>query len=245
MEFGDYVIFVDESGDHSLSSIDDSYPIFVLDFCIFRKDHYINDIVPRIEAFKFKHFGHDIVVLHERDIRKQSPPFVFLKDPQRRDSFMRDLSALIDQARFTLVATVIDKKAKLAQYSRPENPYDLALLHCMEQAHGFLESKGHHAKTTHVIVERRGRREDAELEFVFRRIRDGDSRKGKMSGFELVFADKRVNSSGLQLADLTARPIGRHFLDPEQPNRAWEVVEPKFRRSSSGQIEGWGLKFLP
>ncbi|HFD87807.1 MAG TPA: DUF3800 domain-containing protein, partial [Gammaproteobacteria bacterium] len=34
-EHSEYIVFVDESGDHGLRSIDEAYPIFVLAFCIF------------------------------------------------------------------------------------------------------------------------------------------------------------------------------------------------------------------
>lgn len=58
-------------------------------------------------------------------------------------------------------------------------------------------------------------------------------------------ADKKCDSAGLQIADLVARPIGRRILDPTQPNRAYEIIEKKFRRSPRGKIEGWGLKVFP
>ena len=87
MPYSDYVVFVDESGDHGLVSIDSDYPVFVLDFCVFRKEDYIqNALVPKVEAFKFEHFGHDLVVLHEHEIRKQQQPFVFLKDRRNAGS---------------------------------------------------------------------------------------------------------------------------------------------------------------
>ena len=108
--YSDYVIFVDESGDHSLESIDPEYPVFVLDFCIFRKEHYTTAVVPRVQEFKFRHFGHDLVVLHEHDIRRQKPPFVFLKSQGKREAFMEELTRLVDNAEFTIVASVIDKK---------------------------------------------------------------------------------------------------------------------------------------
>ena len=38
--FSDYVVYVDESGDHSLASIDPDYPVFVLALCVFHKRHY-------------------------------------------------------------------------------------------------------------------------------------------------------------------------------------------------------------
>lgn len=50
--FSDFLVFVDESGDHGLDSIDPGYPVFVLAFCVMRKADYISDIVPAIQAFK-------------------------------------------------------------------------------------------------------------------------------------------------------------------------------------------------
>jgi hypothetical protein len=38
--FSDYVVYVDESGDHSLVNIDADYPVFVLALCVFHKRHY-------------------------------------------------------------------------------------------------------------------------------------------------------------------------------------------------------------
>ena len=66
-----------------------------------------------------------------------------------------------------------------------------------------------------------------------------------MPGFELVFASKWINSAGLQLADLTARPIALSCLRPDQPNRAFDIIEPKIRRDPDGKTDGWGLKNFP
>jgi len=44
----DYIVYVDESGDHSLTSIDPDYPVFVLSFCIFRKEVYASGVTPVI-----------------------------------------------------------------------------------------------------------------------------------------------------------------------------------------------------
>ncbi|MEX2643966.1 MAG: DUF3800 domain-containing protein [Acetobacterales bacterium] len=245
MIYSDYVIYVDESGDHSLDPIDRDYPVFVLDFCIFRKDHYTTAVSPKLQAFKFAHFGHDIVVLHEHDIRKQKPPFAFLQNREKRAVFMDGLNRLIAEADFTIVAAAIDKQRLARQYANPSNPYEIALTFCMERAYAFLRDRRQETLKTHIVVERRGRREDDELELAFRRVRDGSNRWGAMPGFEIVFADKRTNSSGLQLADLTARPIGRYVIDPGQPNRAWDIVETKLRRSPTGAVNGWGLKIFP
>ncbi|MDQ6991340.1 MAG: DUF3800 domain-containing protein [Mariprofundaceae bacterium] len=97
-EFSDYIVYVDESGDHGLQNIDPNYPIFVLAFCIFHKNYYC----------------------------------------------------------------------------------------------------------------------------------DGVNQFKKTLPFDIKFADKRMNSAGLQLADLLARPVGLHVLRPKQSNRAFDILKPKF-----------------
>jgi hypothetical protein len=85
--FSDYVVYVDESGDHSLASIDTDYPVFVLALCIFHKRHYSEKIIPAVEKLKFNYFGHDSVVLHENEIRKQKGDFAFLSHLPTRIEF--------------------------------------------------------------------------------------------------------------------------------------------------------------
>lgn len=55
--FDDYVVFVDESGDHGTGSIDPSYPMFVLAFRVFEKEAYATRVAPAVTRFKFRHFG--------------------------------------------------------------------------------------------------------------------------------------------------------------------------------------------
>ena len=64
--FDDYIVFVDESGDHSLTSIDQSFPIFVLAFCVFEKKHHEENVTPATLKFKFKYFRHDQVIFAGR-----------------------------------------------------------------------------------------------------------------------------------------------------------------------------------
>lgn len=79
----DYIVYVDESGDHSLESINPEYPLFVLSFCIFRKAAYTNSVTPAVRNLKFETFGHDMVILHEHDIRKKRGAFSRLgKEPR-------------------------------------------------------------------------------------------------------------------------------------------------------------------
>jgi len=244
-----YVVYVDESGDHGLEAVDPNYPVFALAFCVFHKGHYAERVVPAIEMFKFKHFGHDTVILHEHDIRKEKGEFRFI-DREHKEAFLDELTGIIDSSNFILISCVIDK-ARLRERSQwGSNPYHLALGFCLETLFELVGEKGQECLPTHVVVECRGKKEDRDLELEFRRICDGANRWGKQLPFVIVFADKKTNSSGLQLADLVARPIGLSVLKPDRPNRAFDVLRSKFfckggRRRVGVDFEGWGLKIFP
>lgn len=242
MNFSNYIVYVDESGDHSLASINKDFPLFVLAFCIFEKEKYSKSAVLKLKDFKFKHFGHDMVVLHENEIRRDKGWFRILNTKEKKLSFMEELTHIIHEEDFTIIATVI-RKDKL--FSHNKNPYDIALKYCMERTYKFLESKNEHTKTTHIVVEQRGKNEDEELELEFRRVCDGNNFQNVHFPFEIIMANKMSNSAGLQLADLVARPIGLHVLKSEQQNRAYDVLKEKFHKNGSGKVEGVGLKIFP
>lgn len=245
----DYIVYVDESGDHSLTRINPEYPVFVLAFCVFYKKHYAEDIVPALTSFKFSHFGHDMLVLHEHDIRKEQNGFNFT-NRAAKNAFVAKLGEIIDTHNFVLLAVAIDKHKLVDRYLLPDNPYHIALKFCLERLFCFLQEKRQHKLTTHIVVENRGRKEDNELELEFRRLRDTGNAHNRRLPFELVFADKRANSIGLQLADLVARPIGLRVIRPEQGNKAFEILENKFyskygRQGVGVGYEGYGLKRFP
>lgn len=232
--YSEYVVYVDESGDHGLSNIDPEYPIFALSFCVVRQPEYIHSIVPMMQALNFKYWGHDAVVFHEHEIRKTIGDFAFLRaDKMRREQFLEDLNALMEKASFTIISAVIRKPELAERYRNPWNPYELAMYFCLERLVPWLSAAGQDGTLTHVIFECRGAREDAELELAFRRIVDGSSPWGMAScdfsvlELEPKFAKKSVNSTGLQLADLTARPIGLGALRPHQSNRARTIIQGK------------------
>jgi hypothetical protein len=254
--FSDYIIFVDESGDHSLEVVNPAYPLFVLAFCIIRQDDYADRIVPAIQKLKFATFGHDMVVLHSRDIRKEQGEFAALRHPDTRAAFLEGMSRVIADAPFTLAVTAIDKPRHIAKYKTPHNPYHLSLRFRLERTHDFLIARGQAGRRTHVIAESRGKAEDKDLELQFLRIIQENDHW--THHFTLRFAPKSCNSSGLQLADLAAHPVGRHVLNPDQANRAFGIVQGKLMTDGKTGIdaprrpphrkmgyEGIGLKIFP
>ncbi len=96
-EFSDFIVFADESGDHGLDGIDENFPIFCLSFCLVVKADYADVVVPAFQKLKFDFWGHDMVVLHEHDIRKSKGPFSILRtDRGLRNRFYEALNDLIN-----------------------------------------------------------------------------------------------------------------------------------------------------
>lgn len=244
-QFSDYIVYVDESGDHGLVKIALDYPVFVLIFCIFKKQDYIDTIIPDLARFKTTFWGHDEVVLHEHEIRKPKDEFRILFDKTVRESFLTGIHALISRTPFTIIACVIDKHKLTGQYAHPVNPYAISLGFGLERVYRYLDDEGQTDRTTPIIVEKRGKKEDKELELCFRRICDGSNFLNRQLPYDIVMIDKKANSTGLQIADLAARPIGIKTLRPDQPNRAYDIIEKKLRKSPSGVVKGWGLKIFP
>lgn len=240
--YSDYIIYADESGDpHLGKDFDENYPVFVLVFCIFKKTDYTDFVICNLSKIKFDFWGHDAVVFHSHKIRKQKESFSLLNNKEAYEKFMERINDLIANNPFTIVATVIDKRVLKKKYDVPANPYNLGLLFCLERVTRFLEEKGQKDRITHIIVEARGAKEDAELELEFRRIMDLPN--GKFAKFEIVFSDKKSNGTGLQVADLVAHPIGKFVIDPKKENKAYGIVKKKFHRYP--KHEGKGLKIFP
>lgn len=241
-QFSDYIVFVDETGDHGMTGINRDFPLFGLAFCVFAKHNYITHATTALRRLKFDTFGHDMVVLHEHDIRKKENAFATMsREP--REQFLSALTEVIAATAFTLVAVVIDKRS--LQPATAGNPYHLALLFGLERVTRLLAQFGQAGRLTHVVVEARGKREDQELELEFRRICEGANDSGHPLPLRLIIADKRTNSEGLQLADMVARPVALSILRPGQPNRAMDILRPKLWCDAAGRVEEYGLKLFP
>ena len=107
----------------------------------------------------------------------------------------------------------------------------------MEQLTNLLQAEKQNGRLCHLVAESRGKKEDNQLELEFRRVLDPQQGWGMADRFSfadmpmsLKFVEKKINSAGLQIADLAAQPIGRHLLKPEQPNRAFDAIRSKIHR---------------
>ena len=240
------IVYLDETGDHSLELIDKDFPIFAVVFLIVEEAEYLQKIVPAIYQLKMDYFGHEAVVLHSRDIRKAQGHFGFLTDPQKRQPFYERLNSLMVNSEYQLIASVIRKQVHKDRYGMwADNPYDLALKFALERLLPLLEKVGQ--RQVHVVAEARGKREDDQLRLTFLRIvNEGTEFIGaerfRQIQFRLECAPKVKNIVGTQMADLAAYPIARHVLDPNRADPAYEIIEKKFYQ---GPGWGHGLKIFP
>lgn len=240
------VMFLDESGDHSLVKMDKSYPMFVLAGCIFDLDYYSETVEPKIEELKSKHFGKTDIILRSYDIRKQKGDFSCLVDRKRRELFQKDLSALIEILDFKVIAAAINKINLKNQYSIPDNPYDLCLQFILERVVMFL---GRSDDKMIFRIESRETHNDRKLAGVYEKFKLKDHRLFKKKEIQSKFADlsfnqKTQNIAGHQIADLIAYPIGVFVLDNERGNRAFKIIKSKLH-SKNEKYSGYGLKIFP
>src|SRR4051812_48930287 len=110
------IAYLDESGDHSLTSIHKDTPVFALGFLVCDVDQYIDEIVPQITRLKIDFFGHDAVVLHLREIHRREGPFAALQNKSTCAAFWSAIQNIVKVAPFEMIAVAIKKPEHLAKY---------------------------------------------------------------------------------------------------------------------------------
>lgn len=241
------VLFLDESGDHNLSVIDPSYPLFVLGGVIMDSDYARDVLTPRMAEFKYQLFGRGDVILHTADITRNRNGFERLKDTGFRLEFYQRLNALMRELEYRVVACAIRKDEHLARYGMAAlDPYLMSLDILVER---FCMDVGDVEDGGVIVAERRGPTLDHELELAWLNLKIQGTRFMQARQVErriqsLNLKSKAANSAGLQLADLVVTPIGRKVLG-KPVKEDYEIVESRFRRSPRGRVEGYGLVVLP
>ncbi len=74
------VLFLDESGDHSLAKIDPQYPLFVLCGVIMEEGYHDAAATAELNAFKNKLFGREDIILHTADFTRDGRGFESMGD---------------------------------------------------------------------------------------------------------------------------------------------------------------------
>jgi hypothetical protein len=198
--------------------------MFVLAFVIISKDEYCDHLLPRFSRLKLKYFPDVSTIFHEREIRKAEKRFSFLTNADMRKSFQTDLTAMMADIEYKIVAVAINKEEKNNRDILTEDLYELGVKYGLTKIEDFLKSQNDFNYTT-VTFESRAysvdgyRQADEQLYKYFKETAH--------ENFGIEIHIKSAGGLGLQFADLIARPIGIHILRPEQSNRAWDIIKEK------------------
>lgn len=242
-----YTLFIDESGDHGLTTIDNNFPVFLLCGCLISGTEYEN-IREKINKIKTDIWKDKKVIFHSRDIRKCEKEFVKLFDLDLKKYFYEELNKIVSDCEYTIIASAIRKDNYINRFGRLSNDvYELALSFIIERSIFYLDDIHLKDKELEIVIERRGKAEDKKLDEHFQRLMSRgtgyiDADRLENYNLKITFLSKSENINGLQLADLIAYPIARYVIDPERSNPAFDILEPKIY-SKNGKR--YGLKIYP
>ncbi len=245
-----YRYFIDESGDASLKNINKDFPVFVLCGVLISESEYIK-LSEKINSLKQNIFESTGIILHSTDIRKCDKGFAKLFDLNLKEKFYTELNSIMTKINFKVISVIINKEEHIKTYGKlAEEPYELALTFMLERAIFATDNKTN--EEINIIIESRGAKEDEQLAKRYSQIYDRGTyfvsdvvRIQKRLPSRAVFKKKSENDIGLQIADLCAYPIARNNLYPNEPYPAYDIVEKKFYKNSSGKIDGYGRKYFP
>ncbi len=102
-----------------------------------------------------------------------------------------------------------------------------------------------------VLAESRGPLEDAKVQQEYVRLMIEGTQYHSASWFRyqlapfIKFLPKQSNHTGLQIADLAARPCADKVLAPQSQPPRWVVFRKKLYDGGEGRPESYGLKAFP
>jgi hypothetical protein len=240
-----YYLFIDESGDHGLASIDPGFPVFVLCGVIFSEAGYLT-FQDRVNQLKLEFWESTGVIFHSRDIRKCEKEFQILFDLDKKKTFYEKLNRIIAESEYQIIASAITKEKYIQQYGKLSNVYAISLSNVIEKTIVFLETKEKPVELM-IMVEKRGKSEDEELLRHYNEVFSvgtGYVFPDRIRAYKtkLKFTAKKDNVPGLQLADLVAYPIARFIIEPDRVNLAFEILTSKLHPNSGFK---YGLTIYP
>lgn len=246
-EIKKYYLFIDESGDHGLVNLDPDFPVFLLCGLLTSEDNYENTR-NQINVLKNTFWGNKEVILHSRDIRKCNKEFQILFDNDIKQKFYLGLNAIVEESKYRIIASAIDKEKYIKTYGRLSNDvYELALSFIIERTIFSLDEVANQEKQLKIIIEKRGKKEDKKLDEHFQRLLSRGTgfvaaERLKAVRTKIIFKDKKENINGLQLADLVAYPIARYVIEPDRANPAFDKLLSKIYTKGGKR---YGLKKFP
>ncbi len=242
-----YYLYIDESGDHGLTTVNADFPVFLLCGVVIAEDEYEN-LRQSFNAIKQTFWENKRVIFHSRDIRKCEKEFSVLFDLEKKKSFYEKVNTTIRTHQYTIIASAIKKDSYIQRFGRlSDDVYEISLSFIIERAIFFLDDLHKRDIELEIVIEKRGRKEDKKLEEHFQRLISrgtGYVNAERLRGYSLAitFSSKVENINGLQLADLVAYPIARYVIDSARANPAFDLIANKIYTKNGKR---YGIKIFP
>jgi hypothetical protein len=242
-----YYLFIDESGDHGLVTVNPGFPVFLLCGVIISYEDY-KYLRESFNAVKVELWKDKKVIFHCRDIRKCEKEFQILFDLDKKAIFYAGLNQALSVTNYRIIASAIQKDLYIEKFGRLSNDvYELGLSFIIERAIFCLDELRLTNPALEIVIEKRGKLEDKKLHEHFQRLLSRGTNYVKPDRLQeyklsILFQRKTANINGLQLADLVAYPIARYVIDPKRANPSFEVIQDKFYAKGGKR---YGLKVFP
>lgn len=258
-----YRLYIDEVGNSDLgSSKDPNHRYLSLTGIILELDYVATTVFPAIEALKRDYFNShpdEPVILHRKELINKKFPFESLRDAATEVAFNRDILHLLRTFDYTVITVAIDKLEHKQRYQTWRfDPYHYCMDVIVERFISCLKSRN---AVGDVMTESRGGREDILLKDSFLRVYANgtdfvkpEEFAARLTSKQLKMKPKSNNIAGLQLADIIAHPsfqvmLTRRASQSLPDNFGGKIgkilEESKYVRSFGGQIEDWGIEWLP
>lgn len=242
-----YYLFIDESGDHGLTTLDPNFPIFLLCGVLMSDEDYLK-LKSDLNSIKQTFWQNKSVILHSRDIRKCEKEFSLLFDLNLKKDFYENINRIVSSSNYVVFGSAINKNEYIKRFGKLSNDvYEMALSFIVERAVFHLDAIKQVDKKLQIIIEKRGKNEDKKLETHFQKLVSRgtgfvDASRLLGYGLKIHFKNKSDNINGLQFADLIAYPIARYIIEPQRANPAFDLIQNKIYTKNGKR---YGLKKYP
>jgi len=251
----EYILSLDECGSHVPQAASSDFPVFCVSGVILSKDTYeATDVLWK--AWKTEHLGSPGIVVHEPEVRGCSGNFR-RSTPVEREALWRSLEDILSRLDFTCISAVVDLRALYQLHPDgevdpflPKSVYLMCIDFILERFVHFLHHYGGDARGT-LIAESRGAAEDAFVHAEYIRLQTEGTQFVPPGSFRhalrpnMEFAIKKRNHSGLQIADLAARPFAEKVLSPDSTPPRWDVFASRLYDGMKEKPGSYGLKVFP
>jgi hypothetical protein len=243
------ILFLDESGDHNLTKIDQTHPIFVLGGVIADKKYAEGEMSEKVSNFKKEIFGTADLCLHTADFTRQRNGFERMKEKSFCENFYKKLNELIASLDIKIVACAVRKEMHFAKYGMEAiDPYHLSLNVLVERFCFEIEASSF-ASQGLIVAEKRDSSLDRQLDLAWLNLKISGTKYKKATEIDRAISSlnlraKDDNLAGLEIADAVVTPIARAILK-RKSRVSLEVIKGKMRKSHLGKINGFGLVILP